>query len=306
MTDKREKKLIQVIEANSSDWIERFPAVLGDAEGNVDAGGALVYCRLANGYPITALNFVAPLIYDLQVIVGINKSQPGYFQVISVRQTYPESATEFVRYHHEQHEFPAGDTVWVDRKQLLPLTLLVSDGAGFIVRLFGNVASTASGIILIETQDIDLSSYVPTAGAKYVSIEVDEDGVISVHDGTAVGAIEVLTAADIPIPDPGYYFLGYALLYETQEELTNDQVRVAFPLGTNSGNFQPLDEELTEIAALEPDEGDLLRYVGGEWTNVTLSAVVTTRWEPLANGDPGDPQIVFDGTGNVIMVEVEI
>ncbi len=29
-----------------------------------------------------------------------------------------------------------------------------------------------------------------------------------------------------------------------------------------------------------------------------------TRYEPLVNGDPGNPEIMFDGNGDVIMVEV--
>ncbi len=231
MADKNNARLIQVINENSADWLEQVPAVLGDLDGNVDAGGSLVYARLANGFVITAVNYVAPLIFDLHVLVGRNKAQPGFFQVISVRETYVNPASGYVKYHHEQHEFPHADTVWVDRKQLMPLTILVSDGAAFIVRVFGNTTQTATGIQLVNTTDLDLSSYVPATGAKYVSIEVADDGVISVHDGTTAGAIELLTAADIPVPASGKYHLGYVLLHESMPELTNAQVRVAFPLG---------------------------------------------------------------------------
>lgn len=290
MADKRNKELVKVIEAHSADWLEQVPAVLGDLEGNVEAGGSLVYARLDNGYVIVALNYVAPLIFDLHVLVGRNKAQPGYFQVISVRETYTNPVSDFIKYHHEQHEFPAGDTVWVDRKQLMPLTILVSDPAGFMVRVFGDVALTANGIQKIDNQDIDLSGYVPAAGAKYVSIEVDDDGVVSVHDGTAVGAIETLTEADIPVPAAGKYFLGYVLLHETQAELNNNDIRVAFPLNGNPGNFQPLDEELTEIAALTPNEGDIMQYTGGAWVNVDTAAFRETLPQILT----ADCEILFD------------
>lgn len=231
MSDKYNQQLIGIIEENSSEWLEQVPAVLGDLEGNVSAGGSLVYARLDNGYVIIAMNYIAPLIFDFHVLVGRSKSQSGYFQVIASREVYDDPQSEFVKYHHEQHEYPGPDTVWVDRKQFMPLTILVLDSALLKVRLFGNVAQTAAGIKLIDTQDITLSSYVPATGAKYVSIETDDDGVVSVHDGTAVGAIELLTENDIPVPDSGKYFLGYVMLYEDQTELTNDQVRVAFPLG---------------------------------------------------------------------------
>lgn len=296
MTDKRNKELVKVIEANSADWLEQVPAVLGDLEGNVEAGGSLVYARLDNGYVIVALNYVAPLIFDLHVLVGRNKAQPGYFQVISVRETYTNPVSDFIKYHHEQHEFPAGDTVWIDRKQLLPLTILVSDPENFLVQVFGDVAFTANGITLIDTTELDLSSYVPTAGAKYVSIEVDDAGVISVHDGTAAGAIEVLTEADIPVPVAGKYFLGYVLLYETQAELSNNNIRVAFPLNGNPGNFQPLDDDLTAIASLTPAEGDLLQYISGAWVNVTPEDLLATLPEILT----ADCEILFDSDCNIL------
>jgi hypothetical protein len=242
---KRNKQLVSLIEENSSEWLRKVPAVLGDLEGHVESGVGLVFARLSNGYVVEAINYIAPLIFDLQVIIGQSKSMQGIWQVISVRETYPSPASNFVKYHHEQHEFPGPDTVWVDRKQILPLTILVTDGAAFTVRVFGNVAQTATGIQLIDTQDIDLSSYVPTAGAKYVSFEVDDDGIISVHDGVEVGSFELLTETDIPVPEPGKYFLGYAMLFETQTELTNDHIRVAFPLGVipNFPNFIFDDDE---------------------------------------------------------------
>lgn len=279
MPDKRNKQLIGVIVENSADWLEQIPVVLGDLDGNVDAGGALVYFRYDNGVVGEALNYVAPLIFDLHVLVGRNKAQPGYLQVISVRETYVNPVSNFVRNHHEQHEFPAIDTVWIDRKQIMPLTILVNpdppDGFddNFTVRVFGNVAQTATGIQLIETQDIDLSSYVPTNGAKYVSFEVDDDGVITIHDGTEVGSAELLTEADIPAPEPGKYFIGYALLYETQAQLTNENIRAAFPLGvipTGTGYQISTAEEDT------PDNLDLW----GFW-DVTDEELKSITYEDL-------------------------
>lgn len=32
----------------------------------------------------------------------------------------------------------------------------------------------------------------------------------------------------------------------------------------------------------------------------------TTRWEPLTNGDPDAPELMFDGDGDVLMTEVPI
>jgi hypothetical protein len=333
MADKRNQQLIEVIEANSSEWLDDIPAVMGHPDGSIvvgNTGGAIVWVRLANGLPIEVLNYTAPLQYDLQLRIGRKKTDPGFFQIISWRETFGGiPATTKVRDHHWQHEFPNADTVWVDRKQFMPLTILVNPDPpigfddNFTVRIFGNVAQTATGIQLIDTQDIDLSSYVPTAGAKYVSFEIDDDGVISVHDGTSVGAIGILTEADIPVPDVGKYFLGYAMLYESQTELTNEQVRVAFPLGVIGvgtgldidgapadtpesadkwGFWDITDEELKSIT-----HQDLFSFIIGDLANIIVTYNSTTHkldfssFEPLTNGDPSDPQLVFDANGDVIM-----
>jgi hypothetical protein len=51
--------------------------------------------------------------------------------------------------------------------------------------------------------------------------------------------------------------------------------------------------------------GKVLRSTGAlaaAWSALSASDL-TTRWEPMTNGDTGDPQIVFAG-GDVIMVEL--
>lgn len=327
MSDRYNDQLIEVIEANSSEWIEEAPAVLGDLEGNVSAGGSLVYARLSTGFVVVAVNYIAPLIFNLHVLVGRSRSQPGFFQVIRVREVYENPQSEFVKYHHEQHEYddtsPGPDIVWVRRKQLLSLTILVLDAANFIVRLYGEHGQTQTGIKTIATQEIDLSSYVPTAGAKYITIQSDNDGVVTVKDGTAVGSIAELTDSDIPTPDTGNVYRGCVLLFETQTELLNSQIRVAWPIGTvansvgNQINTAPTDaplagdkfgfwdivddllKSITYQDLIEGLIGDLKNIV--VQYNVSTNAVDFSSFEPLANGDPSDPQIVFDAFGNVIM-----
>ena len=52
-------------------------------------------------------------------------------------------------------------------------------------------------------------------------------------------------------------------------------------------------------------DGGAVSVAGGTATLNITGGSVTTRWEPLANGDGGTPALVFLD-GDVIMVEVEI
>jgi len=131
--------------------------------------------------------------------------------------------------------------------------VLVSDPANFIVRVYGSVVHTATGIRKIETQDIDLSSYVVTEGAKFVSIESDDDGVLTVHEGTAFDTPEIGTDADIPVPDPGKYLIAFVLLYDGQTQLSNNDIRVPFPLGVIAKGS---GLQISEAVADTPADGD--------------------------------------------------
>lgn len=294
------KKLISVIEENSSDWLEQVPAVLGDLSGNVSAGGSLVYARLDNGYPIIAVNYIAPLIFDLHVLVGRNKSQPGFFQVISVREAYVNPQSEFVKYHHEQHEYddvsPGPDIAWIRRKQFLPFTVLVKDPVGFIVQVYGNVFLGASGFAMVDNQEVDVSSYVPTSGALFVVIETNDSGVLSINEGDGFGSPELSAIDNIPTPAVGKYPLAAVLLFESQPELLNSNILVLFPMSSNPGNFQPLDEELSEIAALQPKENDLLQYVDGKWKNIHPTKINLHLDFAIARAAKSNPSKIYMNT----------
>jgi hypothetical protein len=48
-------------------------------------------------------------------------------------------------------------------------------------------------------------------------------------------------------------------------------------------------------------EGVVVEVIGGEG-----ALTPTTRWEPLTNGDPDFPELLFDGNGDVLMTEVPL
>jgi len=325
------RKLKKFVVQNSSEWLEQAPAVLGNLEGAVATGvNGMVYARMTNGQVITAYNRIAPLVFDLQVVVGRSKSMPNVWQVLFVRENYLDPAANgAVAAHHSQHEFPNQDTVWVNRKQITSLTILVSDADNFLVQLFGALVRTKNGIVMVDNEVLDVSSYLPDTGAVYVAIECDESGAVTLHEGDNIPILENATVSDVPMPGAGKYTLGFVALNEGMTELTNEFIGIPYPLVTDYDGVETGYTINTADAdtPLDADEFGFWDVVDGllkkiTWTNIkatlktyfdTLYAAlghshpaITTRWEPLANGDPSDPQIVFDATGNVIMVEVDI
>lgn len=233
LTNTRLRKALQKVSKPQTGWLDIFPAVIGREDGTVLTGTAgEIYVRnVLNGQTLRVHNTVAPAIAALQVEVGRRVEQPGLWQIKGVRESFSTPAgSGYVPFHGTQHSFPAADTVWVDRKQILALTVLVADAAGFIVQVIGTAPRTATGIVLIANQQIDLSSYVPVTGAIYVNIEADDDGVLSVHTGADFGARELATAADIPMPGAGQYRIATILLFESMAELLNEYILVPFPL----------------------------------------------------------------------------
>lgn len=229
------RKLRKFVVNNSGEWLEQAPAVLGDLSGTVSTGtNGMVYARMTNGQVVTAFNRIAPLVFDLQVVIGRSKSLPNVWQVMFVRENYLTPAADgAVAAHHSQHEFPSQDTIWIDRKQMTSLTILVSDADNFLIQVFGALVRTKNGIVMIDNTELDVSTYLPATGAVYVAIECDEDGALSLHEGDLIPTLDAATIADVPMPGPGKYTIGFVALREGLTELSNDLIGIPYPLVTD-------------------------------------------------------------------------
>jgi len=311
-TQTRLRKQLKKLSQPHSGWLNVFSAILGKADGTVLTGIAgVVWVRnILNGQVLAVHNSAVPNIPLLQVEVGKRVDQPGLWQIKGTLEPFSTPATgggsgSVVGEHHTSHEFPSSDTVWVDRKQIKHLTVLVSDASNFIVKLMGGIVLTANGVTKIATQTVDLSSYVPATGAVFVSIESDDDGVITVNEGTGFEAPAIATVDDIPSPAAGQYTRAYVLLYEGQTALSNNDIVVPMPPDFNpvafsgSAHDHALDE-LTDVDAPSPADGQVLTWGGAEWvaadpTGGSTSAVqllmedgVTFPPVPLTNEDGSD------------------
>ena len=243
-TETRLRKSLKKLSQPQSGWLDVFPAIMGKADGTVRTGiPGMVWVRnILNGQTLAVFNSLAPIVPLLQVEVGKRVDQPGVWQIKGTIEPFSTPATgggtgSVVGEHHVSHEFPSSDTVWVDRKQIKHLTVLVSNAAGFIVKIMGGIVLTVNGITKIATQTVDLSSYVPTTGAVFVCIESDDDGVITVNEGTGFAAPAIATVNDIPSPAAGKYTRAYVLLYEGQSALSNTDIVVPMPPDFNPVAF---------------------------------------------------------------------
>lgn len=264
------RELNDYVRRVGSDWISEQAVWLGKIEDGaqvIETGtpGEL-FARQANDQVITVKNSAhAPAFFDLHVLVRRSRFQPAIWQITEVLEDYDVPAgAGVIAFHHEQHEFrdiPGPDTVWISRKQILELTVLVSDPAGFIVQVVGAVIRTSSGLAIINNEAIDLSSYVPSSGARFVTIQSSEAGVLSVVSGSSFGSPYLADLANVPEPDPDNYMIAFVLLYEGLESLSDALIRIPHqfhPGGTIFVNWGDILGDIEDQADLSALLGDIV------------------------------------------------
>ena len=238
MADFIEEKFVKYIRKHSDEWLDREPAYLGSLLGIVPTGVLGVdYARLANGQEIKVRNNVVPQIFDTKIIVGHNKSNPSTWQVIATRETYIAPSSNYIAFHAPQHVFPAPDTVFANRKQLLFFTVLANPADPYVVRLYGGISSTKDGWVKVDGQDVDLESYIPETGAIYACIEFDSFGVVYVREGVTFESKEVADLADIAPAMAGRYHIADVLLFANMESVLDEYIFIPTPLGYNAADI---------------------------------------------------------------------
>jgi hypothetical protein len=255
------KQIIQQIKKIGSDWLGEQVVRLGDYSEEVETGTpGEYYAREINGRVIRVVNSarISPR-FDLRVVVRRSKIQPSIWQITEVLQDYPDPAEAGrIAHHREQHEEEGDDRLHLDRKQIKQLTCRVS--GTWRVRVYGGTVITPAGIVAINTQEIDLSSYVVTTGAKFITIQTDEDGLLSVVDGTPFGSPMIGTAANIPEPDSGEFMIAFVLFYEGQTALEDRNIGVPMALpvspGTGGGvSFDDTEGDPEDVSEVAPADG---------------------------------------------------
>ena len=202
----------------------KVAAMLGRADGQVVAGDGIVYATLKTGEVITVSNAKVPNRPYMKVWLGNDDYNPSTMQVLSERFVYGKPLTASLPLHGDKHKFPAEDTVWVDGNQFLPL-LAIPGATAYSVKLYGSTVKWIDGAqyVNILPIDLDLSSLIPPDGAIYALLQVDDTGTLTAKAGTQVEAPELLSLADIPLPDTGQLELWAVRLYSGMDRVHKDE-----------------------------------------------------------------------------------
>lgn len=179
-------------------------AFLGDNNGiitryqNQELPSGYVVVRDMSGNLSVAYNQRVPLTPGLAIKVGYDPIQPVLFQVLSIRDYLVENPALNVPAHHETHEFPGTDTVFVSSFQFLP-GMIYTTGNGFIATVYPIFFRKDTGKPgYFPGAEIDLEPYVPTAGAQVFTLCSDNSGNLVVIAGNSAGSIGLLSIEDFP------------------------------------------------------------------------------------------------------------
>ncbi len=233
------RKLIEQQFARKQDVLRAVPGVLGDGQGNVDAGGSMAFARVASQL-ITVLNRRAPMVNELPVWIGEDPIQPGTIQVMAYRETLVDrsASAPLIVNHGETHRYPNPDTTWIELEQFMPFRLVVS-GLGLI--LYGRPAWTGSAYVDVPVTDpadpINIAEYIPTTSGKaaWVLITLSDTGSVVKTKGSEVNLAD-LGLDDIPAAPAGTRFVLAAVrVYYAQERIVrsregSDLLDLRYPL----------------------------------------------------------------------------
>lgn len=245
----------------------RRTMMLGNGQGTVKVPGVpnAVYARPLNGGPpIVIWNYsgASPL-NDIPVVVGEDDINIGLQQVLAVRY-YPASnlpAGVGVAAHGSTHTYGNGDPVWIYSRQILNCLAYID--TGFTVKVWAGDMYVAGALVHVMGQSIDLTAYVPAAGACYALLAIDTAGAVVVRVGAVRPSLAGLYYSDVPYPPGGTSPIAAVRLVAGQSSLADD-----YPTGDLIDlRFQSAQPtiDLADHGALE-EEQDLfwMKHLTGE------------------------------------------
>ncbi len=170
---------------------------LGRADGTVRVPGKLhwVYVRLWNGDVIEAFNNGdVPTAFGLAVEVEYRGSR--YY--LAPRDSYEQPV--FVGLPdgaEDELQWPGLHTLYVRPEQFLPGLVIPKSGLTVIVH-GGSLLLAGGGYLIVPTQEIDLTPYVPASNAIWVTLGWSNSGTVLIQTGGAANSIGELSTSNIP------------------------------------------------------------------------------------------------------------
>jgi hypothetical protein len=176
-------------------------AVLGNRFGVVDVGGGYCNVTLKNGDVIQVLNRRVPMKPFRKVIIGYDqgrKESNSILEVLRFDDVYLNNREPEVPGHSGLHGWLGTDPISVHGQQIVPL--LPRSKQTMIVSLFGGNILVDGVFQTIPNMNFDFTSYIPTEGARWVNVEIDENFETHFEVGDAQTNRASLTPALIAIP----------------------------------------------------------------------------------------------------------
>lgn len=294
-------------------------AYAGDGNGNVYTSQAnyyLVRYPLASSPTVEIFNNRITLVDGLRVIVGYTAYQPNLLQVLDVADQRLDGVSGSdnpvnpgdVGYspigpHWVNHQYLGADSGYINWRQLSALGCFPTNPVSLSIQIWPGTIPRPGADINVAYQSFDLTSHVPTSGARFVLISFDATGAVVATDGTINGGgFGALTNADIPDTPAGNWrscaivlYVGQVAIVENTSEI--DFLDLRFPEESTAG-FMPLTDahifvgNASNVATDVPLSGDATIANTGALTLDTVNANVGT----FGNAT-NVPQITVNGKG---------
>jgi hypothetical protein len=237
----------------------------------------------------------------IHILYGYTADEPKLLQVISQWTSYAQQPTMNLPHHESTHEFDAGDMIPIHGEQMLPWLVIPTPVSSpvytpFSIDIYPGLDRVGSDWVFKNVTTIDLTSHIPTAGACFVIVCMDNAGAYTVVDGTPVSTPELLTGADIPAETTGTVVKAIVRLYSGQDSIrqTSDYTDI-FDDRFAVGRGGSLPSETPYRILIVDSAGHIVTSSYFKTRSDGSLSPVFGSWEPAQAGD-GLVHAVGDGS----------
>lgn len=200
------------------DWT--FAGFLGDDDGVIHVPDLpnYVYVRGFDAIIHKVFNPSFNLPWNAPVIFGFTKFDTHNLRLLSANEIYTDPQTPYLLEHGKEHSYGGSDVSPIWMEQFMFWKVIAQDA--MTIRIHRAPFRTVSGAwVEPDIEDIDLSAYVPTAGARWAYVEVLKTGVLNIVLGSIIGNRYGLDLSNLPDGTAGAFALAAIVLYYTQESI---------------------------------------------------------------------------------------